>query len=167
MAKMYPKVMYLKGLDQVLRNINLANKKIEHAAERGLIEAGKYLREESRKIVPVQTGKLKASAFLPRNVGGKGLKADIIVGYSGCDYGIFVHEDLVAQAPPARAAHGKFFNIKHAAEIATAKGTPAGTAAGGMFNRKPEEQAKFLEQPMKDNRKTILRIIANSLRKIK
>jgi len=162
----YATVLRLEGVEQVLRNINVASEKMGRAAERGCIAGAKFLRNESLKLVPVQLGALRSSCYKPKNIGGKGFKADIVIGYTA-DYAVWVHEDLVAQAPPARAAHGKFFNIKHAAEIAAAKGKAAGTAKGGMFNRGSLEQAKFLEQPLRDKRKEILQIIANAIKQAK
>ena len=70
----------------------------------GLISGGKFLKAQSQKMVPVQTGHLRGSSFI-RNVGGKGFLADIVVGYEA-EYAVFVHENV-------NAAHGKAFNIKH------------------------------------------------------
>jgi hypothetical protein len=126
---------------------------------RGLSAAGLYLQRESQKIVPVQTGNLKNSAFTRRF--GLGVKIDVIVGYTAV-YAAFVHEDLTK-------AHGKEFNVKHAAELAhTGKLTKAGnwsptlragTAAGGMFPRGENQQAKFLEKPAREQRLTLFKII--------
>lgn len=145
---MTPKVLYVEGLDQILRNVRKANIKIGQAAERGLLEGGKFLREESEKIVPVQTGELKDSCYGPTNVGEKGLKADVVVGYDA-DYAVYVHEN-------PSAAHGEEFNVKYAAEI----------AAGRMTARKSEEQWKFLETPMRVHRNTIFKIIASWIKRV-
>ncbi len=146
---MTPKVLYVEGLDQILRNVRKANDKIGLMAERGLLEGGKFLREESEKIVPVRTGKLKSSCYGPKNIGEKGLKADVVIGYAA-EYAVCVHEN-------PSAAHGKEFNVKYAASI----------GAGKEMVRKEEEQWKFLETPMRVHRNTIFKIIANWIRKAK
>ena len=156
------------GLEQVLRNLAASKDVIGERVARGLSKAGVFLQHESQKVVPVQTGNLKGSAFTRRF--GQGVHADVVVGYTA-NYAAFVHEDLTK-------AHGRAFNTKHADEIAnagrwssnidTAKTTfkprlKAGTAAGGMFPRGEEQQAKFLESPAKIHRGTLLRIIAESI----
>ncbi len=158
----------LTGAKTVLTNLKKWHDQTGLQAERGIAAAANYLRNQSMALVPVQTGNLKGSCGAPRNVGGPGFKADYVVYYNA-SYAIFVHEDLVAAAPPARAAHGKFFNIKHADEIASAShrtqsgrlviDKPAGTVAGGMFRRGEKQQAKYLEQPMREKRKEIFEII--------
>lgn len=159
------KTKALVGVPEFLKKLRASKDKIAMACARGLVKGGLYLQRESQQLVPVQLGELKASAGT-RNIGGQGFDADVVVFY-GTDYAVPVHEDLVAQAPPARAAHGKFFNIKHAAEIAAAKGTPRGTAKGGMFKRGENQQAKFLEQPARELRTEILKIIAEEVRKVR
>ncbi len=109
-------------------------------------------------IVPVQLGTLKASCFV-RSVGGKGFDTDIAVGYTA-GYAVYVHEDLTK-------AHGKEFNVKHADEIAAAAGTPRGTAKGGMFPRGENQQTKFLERPMREERAGILKVIADEVRQVR
>jgi hypothetical protein len=96
------------GFDVVLKNLNLADKKIGGALRRGLIQAGKYLLKASRDIVPVQTGNLKRSGFV-RNIGGPGIDAVVVVGYQA-NYGIYVHENM-------NNVHGWAFNIKYSREI--------------------------------------------------
>ena len=61
------------------------------ATHKNLMKAGRYIQRESQMIVPVDTGNLKNTAFT-RNVGGPGLLADVIVGYTA-EYAIYVHED--------------------------------------------------------------------------
>ncbi len=144
-------VLRISGVSAVLRNLSNSGDKIASAVKSGLVKGGLHLQRKSQEIVPVQLGKLKASART-RNVGGEGFDADIVVSYN-TEYAVFVHEDLTK-------AHGKEFNIKHADEIAAAVGTPLGTAKGGMFLRGENQQAKFLEKPAREERREILRIIA-------
>jgi hypothetical protein len=146
------------GLEKVLKNLDRANVKIGEAVARGLVKGGLVLQAASMDIVPVQLGNLKASCFT-RNVGGKGFDTDVVVGYTA-GYAVYVHEDLTK-------THGKEFNALHAEEIAAAAGTPRGTAKGGMFPRGENQQAKFLERPMREKRIEILKIVAAEARGIR
>lgn len=58
----------------------------------------------------------------------------VVVGYTQ-SYAAAVHENLLV-------THGQAFNVKHAAEI----------KAGLEHSRGPTQQAKFLEQPARENR---------------
>ena len=127
-----------------------AKTKIGGDVGRGLKRGGLFLQRESMEIVPVRLGNLKGTAFC-RNTGGSGIKTDVVVGYTAL-YAAVVHEDL-------EKTHGRDFNVKHAAEIAAASGKHGGTAAGGMFNRGEEQQAKYLEEPARKFRRKILSIV--------
>jgi hypothetical protein len=93
-----------------------------------------FLRRLSQKVVPVDTGNLKNSAFT--NVEWHGPKIVGAVGY-GAAYAVFVHERTIHYS---RAGRGGGFVGK---EIQHGKGTGA----------------KFLEGPMKRNMRQIGRII--------
>ena len=149
-------VLEVKGIGKMVKNLARTRKNIGKKTTRGLVKAGEFLMRESSKIVPVQTGNLKA-AWLVRKKTAKHIE----IGYEGVEYGAMVHE-----IPNPPHAHGIEFNIKHAAEIRAAAGTPAGTAQGGMFNRKPDEQYKFLEKPIRENKDKILKIIRNEIIKM-
>lgn len=143
-------VAKITGAKTIIRNLEKVNKRYAKGTETGLKLAGHFLEKESRAIVPVQLGNLKASSFT-RNIGGSGFRADVIVGYTA-HYAVYVHENL-------EAAHGKEFNAKHAAEISGAVGTKRERAKRGLFNRGENQQAKFLEKPAREKRGEILRII--------
>ncbi len=151
----YATVVKLDGVKEVLSNLDRHSKKLGNAVERGCLKAAKFLRNKSLELVPVETGHLRDSCTEPENIGGKGFKCDVVFGYTA-EYAVWVHEDLVNQAPPARAAHGVFYNVKHADEIAS--------QANGMFKRGEKEQAKFLEQPLRDYRNDLLQIIADTIK---
>jgi hypothetical protein len=157
----------VKGVAQVVRNLRRYSKNLGRAVERGFVRAAKDIMRESKRYVPVQTGLLAASARIRKM--GKGMRTHIIVGYFGVYYAAYVHE--IANPPHA---HGQEFNIKHLDEIARAgrwssslktrrttfkpRGF-AGTAQGGMFPRKPEEQWKFLERPVRTSLPMIRRVL--------
>lgn len=105
----------------------------------GLIKAGEYVQAESQKIVPVDYGPLKASAFT-RISGKNTAKPKVTVGYTAA-YAVYVHENL-------DAAHGAAFNAKHAAELAYAK---KHKIKHGPYRhaRGTNQTAKFLEIPFR------------------
>ena len=143
-------VLKITGMNTIIRNLTKTKVRLGRDVARGLKKGGLHLQRVSQKIVPFQIGNLHGSAYC-RNIGGSGFNTDIAVGYTA-KYAVFVHENL-------GAVHGAAFNIKYAEQIAAAAGTHRGTAEGGMINRGENQQAKFLEQPARTEKKTILRII--------
>ncbi len=133
----------ISGIDEIIRNLKKIDTQIARGVARGLKKGGLLLQRESMKIVPVDKGNLRGSAFT-RNVGGSGFDTDIVVGYSA-GYAVYVHEDL-------EAAHGEAYNVKYAGQIADSRNK-------GFRSRGPNQQAKFLEQPARDLKPTILKII--------
>ena len=133
----------ISGIDKIIRNLKRVDAQIARGVARGLKRGGLLLQRKSQEIVPVDKGPLKASAFT-RNVGGSGFKTDIIVGYTQ-GYAVYVHEDL-------EAAHGAAFNEKYAGQIADSSNKR-------FRSRGVNQQAKFLEQPARNLRPVILKII--------
>jgi hypothetical protein len=132
---------------------NLAGK----AIEAGLLKGGLYLQRESQRITPVMTGDLKSSAYTVKK--GSGIKTVVTVGYSK-EYAVFVHENL-------EAAHGAEFNRKHADKIAKvkqiAKKQKRKVRVKDIYFRRGEnQQAKFLETPLRTKYKEILEKIATA-----
>jgi hypothetical protein len=152
------------GVSKVVSNLLKVKKNIGRGVERGFVKSAQFIRRESRFIVPRQIGTLHDKWDIRKH--GSGLKVDVEFGYFGTEYGAFVHEvpGIDLSSP---VTHGQLFNIKHAAEIAAAKGTPLGTAAGGMFRRRPQEQWKFLEKPIREHTTDILNIIKSEVMKLK
>ena len=165
------KVFQIKGVSQMLSKLKGSTNTMQDKASAGLRLAGLFLQRESQKIVPVQTGHLKNTAFTRKT--GQRLMTDVTVGYTA-KYATYVHEDL-------DKAHGQAFNVKHADEIANAgkwssslktkkttfkpkKDLKKGTAASGMFPRGENQQAKFLETPGKQKRLEMLAIIAAEIK---
>jgi hypothetical protein len=163
MAITNPVIMQVEGIDQVVRNLRRHRGVTAAKIARGIYKAGAFLLAESQLIVPVQLGDLRGSGYV-RNIGDNGANVDVVVGYTK-EYAVYVHEDLVTAAPPARAAHGRWFNIKHAATILRHIAAGTSTARSGWFWRGEREQAKFLETPMRTKRDDMFQIIANEARK--
>ena len=89
----------------------------------------------------------------------KDANASVIVGYSTA-YALYVHENM-------QAAHGAAFNEKYAAEIAAMTKLRKAKKATGhtpYHRRKPDEQAKYLEQPAREQGKEIGTLIVGVLK---
>lgn len=128
--------------ESFLRALHEQGKKQEAALGRGLKKAGLFLQRESQKVVPVDFGNLKASAYT-RSVGT--LPApEVIVGYTAA-YAAFVHENVaeVLKGQPRPKPH---------------KGLYWGPAGAG---------SKFLEKPVRQNVKKINQIVADEVKKSK
>jgi hypothetical protein len=152
--------MQWTGANEVAKELDLTNKKAILGFARGLKAAGEWLLARANELVPVQFGNLKASGFV-RNMGGRGLDTDVVVGYTAA-YAVYVHENL-------EAAHGKAFNIKYAKQIAAhsrtiSRGPRKGqvvlpTVKSGWAPRGENQQAKFLETPMRNERQNMMDLI--------
>lgn len=64
-----------KGLDKVLLGLNKAIDKIEGQTVEGMLEAALLIKGEAQRITPVDTGNLKASAYVIWGGGKKGIKS--------------------------------------------------------------------------------------------
>lgn len=96
------KMIRITGMSNILSNLKKASKGYGAKVEAGLKNAGLFVQGESQRIVPVDTANLKGGAFT-RNVGGKGFKTDVVVGYVA-DYAVYVHENLDASHKPGKRA---------------------------------------------------------------
>jgi hypothetical protein len=142
------KITGAKEVQQALLNTKIKGYK---GLKTGLKKAGLYLQRESMKLVPIQTGNLRGSADTQMSGSGKSVAAT--VSYA-TEYAVFVHENLEAK-------HGAAFNAAYAEEIA------AGQVRWGVvvyyFKRGPKQQAKFLEQPLREKQKQLVQIVENEL----
>jgi len=126
---------------QLRSHRNVSKRKLERAVK----EAANALKDMSLEFVPTQTGALAASAKVVTHTRPSG-EAVATVLYTA-PYAIYVHEDL-------DKAHGKEFNEKYKDQIASASGNDP-----YWFNRREQEQAKFLEMPAKVRRAELRAII--------
>lgn len=115
------------GLKNILGNLEVSKQRVGGAVGRGIKKAGLILQAESQKLVPVDFGILKASAFTRANNKASSFKTVVEVGYTAA-YAIFVHEnvEMKGKGLPRKAPHKGFY------------WDPQGTAT-----------AKFLEKPFK------------------
>jgi len=146
----------------IIKKIGNIQKGMGAGMERGLVKGGKLIFDESKKFCPVGiTGNLRASARETKE--GSGMTTDVEVSFgtkndSKVTYAVYVHERLEPDV-----THGQSFNAKHAAEIAAAH-TP--WQKKYFFNRRPQEQAKYLERPAREQKSNILNIIVKELKKL-
>lgn len=135
----------------VLRNVNTVRQNLIRQRTAmvlkfniGMKKCGLVLQAMAQKIVPVDTGNLRASAFT--YVGPMdGQHITVVVGFLA-EYAVYVHENL-------DAAHGAVFNAKYAAELAARKKARRGGAKGYSpfnHNRGPDQTAKYLEKPFRE-----------------
>ena len=132
------------GRRKLTSRIDRMNRNATRAFSNSMYRQGLLLLRESKRIVPVDTGNLKATGFARR--AGVGLKTAVDVGYEA-NYAIFVHEDIYA-------LHGEAYNDFYEAEI----------AAGDKHRRGKNQQAKFLAKPLKDLRRNMTRNITRDIR---
>jgi hypothetical protein len=117
--------------------------------ELGLKRAGLYLLAAAQYYVPVDTGTLRASGRVRKAAGTGGLNTVVEVSYSTY-YAVYVHEDLTKR-------HGQVFNKHYAADI----------AAGRTHPRRPQEQAKFLEQALRESTPEMIRLVRAAIKEEK
>ena len=141
-----PKLATLTGIDVVVRNMDLFSKRQSMRAARALKLGAVHVERKSLEIVPVDSGNLKGSWRIT-NVGGTGFKTVLRIGYIGVEYSIYVHEDEIKR-------HGKEYNVHYAAQI----------AAGLTHSRGEKQQAKFLEKPLRDERRAFLKRVHRELK---
>lgn len=89
------------GVKQIVGRLHTAKGETAKAMERALMKAGLFLQAESQKIVPVDTGALKNSAFTRKT--GSGFQTSVLVGYT-MFYAVYVHENLEARHAPGKVA---------------------------------------------------------------
>ena len=146
------KTANVTGLTEIIAKLKRANSVVGKGCEIGLKRGGLLIQRESMKEVPVDQGNLRASSWC-RKLAGTGYETVVGVGYTA-EYAIFVHENL-------EAAHGEEFNRKYSEEI----------ARGVVDSRGKGQKAKFLEDPVKRLRKTVVLMtaqgVAEQMRKLR
>ena len=138
-ASLKSNIRGIRGVEQVIRNIRLKNKRLGAGCERGIKLASLFLLRESQRLVPVDTGTLKASGFARTTGKGYGTRGG--VGYTAA-YAIFVHENVEMKL----------------------KGQPRPGGRGRFWDPQGRGQAKFLEEPARRHAVKIRGIIRDSMR---
>jgi len=133
------KINAITGVEKVLARMKEKSEQLAQGCSRGLKKAGLRLQRESQRLVPVDYGVLKASAFTRST--GEGLKTEVTVGYTA-RYAIYVHElvEMKLKGEDRPAPHkGKYWD-------------PQGRG-----------QAKFLEEPARRLTSDMRSIIAKEM----
>lgn len=132
------------GLNDILKNLSIKEDMIAKGLEQGVKRSALILYSESQKLVPVDTGNLKANSRVRLVRGGR--KASAVIEYLQ-NYAMFVHENL-------DALHGADYNAAY-------------SDVEGEKLRGPRQQAKFIETPAKDTgvRKRMSDAVASSIKR--
>jgi len=113
------------GISRTKKRVDALARADKKALRRGMAKAGRFLLRESKKLVPVKTGRLKDSGK-SKVLNNSDKHPEYIVSFNK-KYAIYVHENL---------------HVFH-----------------------PIGQAKFLEQPAREYRRTLIYIIENEVEK--
>lgn len=125
------------GAEAVIRNIRGRQNYIGRGCERGIKLAALYLQRESQKLVPIEYGVLRASAFT--RVTGKGFNTVANVGYTAT-YAIYVHENVEMRG----------------------RGLPRPSGKGNYWDPAGRGQAKFLEFPARRDAALLRKVIRDN-----
>lgn len=130
----------ISGMGQIIINLALQGKVIEKGVENGLKKAGLLLQRESQKMVPVEFGNLKASAYTRAD--GNGFSTQVTVGYTAA-YALYVHEavGMVLKGLPR---------------------TPNPPHKGRYWDPQGQASAKFLEEPARRLTPQLLKVVEDS-----
>lgn len=131
--------MTLQGVEAVIRNLQKSNKALAAGTERGVKLAGAHLLKESNKLVPVDTGNLKASGTV--TAASKGYDTQVYVQYTA-GYAIFVHENVQMKL----------------------RGQPRPGGAGRYWDPQGRGQSKFLETAARNEKDRCREIIREAAR---
>lgn len=166
-------VAKLEGVNKFINNLKKQVAIIGTKVEAGLAKGGLLLQRESMKIVPVDLGPLRESAFCRKT--GSGINTVVRVGYTMA-YAIYVHEN-------PNALHGEAFNQAYAKELKAYKTAKAKKKRNAALDKKKKlaelmdlaepsarpspfrksrgknQQYKFLEKPAREKRKEIVAVI--------
>lgn len=119
----------VEGLFNVLNALNREVGKVRNRRLAGLMAAGLLVQRRSQKKVPVQYGKLRASAYTRKET-----DSSVVVGYSAV-YARRIHENLEQKW----------------------KGKPRKSGIGVYWG--PEGEPKFLERAFRQSRSEIVQIV--------
>lgn len=126
--------MAFEGMSRVLSNLNREIAKVKVKRMAGLMAAGLLVQRRAQKKVPVQYGKLRASAYTRRET-----ESTVVVGFSAV-YARRVHENLAQKlkGQPRKGRNGK-------------------PGIGVYWG--PDGEPKFLERAFRQSRSEIVQIV--------
>jgi len=129
----------ITGVKEILENIKEHRERLGQGFSRGVRIAGLRLQRESQRLVPVNFGVLKASAFTRAE--GEGLGTEVNVGYTAA-YAIYVHENVEMKL----------------------KGQPRPGGKGRYWDPQGRGQSKFLEEPARRLAPELKQIILDNMK---
>lgn len=171
--------MPIRGIEQVIQNLNHRIGQIQGANQRGITRAAQMIRREAMKKVPVVTGNLRASAYV---VSGAGVAAaGRSPRFKSDEEGeaSAQHQAAVSESASRTVAEqGPYAEVGFSAVYAwrvhenprsgqTGGVSPSGKRyKRGTYSTRPQGQYKFLELAIVENEEEIIRIIAEEARRV-
>ena len=146
---------YLKGLNDIIENVQEAVDKIEHGSVQGLADALRYVGTESQKKAPVEYGDLRGS--LEISIDGTVIAKGVNNNPPGADgkRAKNPHVELAEVAEPPDS--GKVGRISYNAPYA------ADQHEHTEYDHPKGGQAKYLESVLASEKNTILQLIAGGI----
>ncbi len=163
----------VKGVDEVMRNLERHIENIEGGALAGVVAAATFVKKRSQERVPVRQGNLRSSAYVMTKFGEQGISG----GFTGKDAGKIesahkssqvkilgrVGRDVAFNRITAGLAYGAPYSvIVHELPSAGAAGfDPEQVVTGrrAVLVHSAVGETKFLERPVNENRKNVFDII--------
>lgn len=158
--------MRLKGVENVMRNLNREIKAIKGRSMAGLIRAAIFIRRDvdnTPPLIPVNTGNLRASWFITTghgDMGGAGKFKGPRAAEMATDHAEVVTK-ASSKASAVRASNRPVLIMGFSANYAT-KVHESERPMGRW--RRPGSGPKFFESTLKSNQAMILKIIADNAR---
>ncbi len=158
----------VKGLDKALKKLDQEVSRVSTSALKGLIKAGLIIQRSAQKLVPVDTGNLKSSAFTVWSTGQISAPT-----FRGKEAGERQSEHEVAIVKRKRSLVGKRLRLKslgiNIASPQVEVGFTASYAALVHENTQADKdrkkgESKFLEKAVKNNIPLILQAVRGELK---
>ncbi len=128
------KISSITGVKTVIKNMKLKTALMAAQNGFGLKAAGLFLQAASQRLVPVDLGNLKASAFTRAH--GFGFGTEVEVGYTAA-YAVYVHENV---------------GMKLKGQKRTGKDELGRERKGKYWDPQGRGHSKFLESPSRTER---------------
>jgi len=139
MATLNKKYIKGNGLKELKKNLMVEKTIRRKELDAGLRLGALHIQAKSQKLVPVDTGNLKASAFTRRE---SGLEPSYLIGYTA-EYALFVHEmKMVNPGVERGGSNGK----------------------GRYWDPQGQAGPKFLEKPAREERNTVRQLVLSQMK---
>ena len=109
--------MPVVGIDQCIRNLEAKGWDAWEEVSNAFWQEGQEIIREAMEIVPVDTGRLRATIPAVSHLEKTNTTATVVIG-CGTNYGLYVHENLMARHnPPTQAKFLEVPILQHAPAI--------------------------------------------------